>query len=394
MKKLTFSLILFYGLFSSFVYAQGEFVVEVNRINGSYIKTGPAIAPIQWVIPQDRTMNENNGTFIFPSSQPTQSIFSIDVSNGSTISNPVFTNLNEFQFDNSASTLYCFYQSGGQKTFASVDPATAIPTMIGTPMTAGLFQGFSTYDQNNHRYIFVDPPAFITTINAATGAVLTSPPIVFSSNATLVHMCYNNANDTLYGYFRDNNSSLFYLAWIDQLTGVATSLGQGTNVGSGMGCSAIDEANRQYIFLHNDPSGYFVVSVDITSGSIISNVQITTPDPLDNFYSLDYDNSQGKLYAIHWDNFIDETNSVAENSLSPVAIYPNPSNGVFNFTVKENDLLDGSIDIYDVFGKTVFSWRVQHPSTAIDLSGNAAGLYFYKMSDASGPVSTGKIILR
>ena len=120
--------------FSSF--SQGEFVVEINRTTGLLTKTGPAIAGIHYVSPNWRAYNENDGIFIFPSTDPTMSLFSIDVTNDSIISNPTWQKVAEFEFSDSLNILFGLTPdcANAVKYFASIDPITGIPTTIGNPI--------------------------------------------------------------------------------------------------------------------------------------------------------------------------------------------------------------------------------------------------------------------
>ena len=65
-----------------------------------------------------------------------------------------------------------------------------------------------------------------------------------------------------------------------------------------------------------------------------------------------------------------------------MAIYPNPSNGVFN--VQYNDIPVSNIDVVNVLGQIVKSVKIDSSklgtSESIDLSGNANGLYIINVS--------------
>lgn len=80
-----------------------------------------------------------------------------------------------------------------------------------------------------------------------------------------------------------------------------------------------------------------------------------------------------------------------------ITIYPNPNNGVF--TIKANDRLlmtNSRIDIYNVMAEKVYSQsNIQYPVFNINLSGQPAGVYLYRLTDISGDaISEGEIIIR
>ena len=235
-------------------------------------------------------------------------LYSIDVTNGSVVSSPLFPaagtqgNVREPQFDNTTETLYGVYQDTFSDYYlATIDPATGIHTQIGTSPVPGLIgtnQGMDTYDEIHHRYILLSSNTLYS-IDAQTGNTISSLPITSQSTGSLINICFNNANDTLYGLMLDNTSQLFFLVWIDTATGYATHIGNGTNLAAGNGGGAIDQANRRYIYSYSSQSGGYYVSVmSLDSGNVLFNNQIML-DSLDNVHSVKYDNVKQKLFAIH-----------------------------------------------------------------------------------------------
>jgi len=62
----------------------------------------------------------------------------------------------------------------------------------------------------------------------------------------------------------------------------------------------------------------------------------------------------------------------------PMHVYPNPSNGVFSL---ESDLKLDNIRVHDLYGKLVFSTRVNQKITLIDLSNLDNGVYFLQAAN-------------
>lgn len=78
------------------------------------------------------------------------------------------------------------------------------------------------------------------------------------------------------------------------------------------------------------------------------------------------------------------------NLLSNIAIYPNPSDSIFNIDWNTGDAL--SIKVFDITGKQIFSKRnIQNNSYQLDLSGYAQGIYLLNLN-MNGKTATQKIV--
>ncbi|MDD3773658.1 MAG: T9SS type A sorting domain-containing protein [Weeksellaceae bacterium] len=77
--------------------------------------------------------------------------------------------------------------------------------------------------------------------------------------------------------------------------------------------------------------------------------------------------------------------SVDDIAFENIEIYPNPTNGILNFTEPVKN-----ITIYDISGKTVKTRS--ETSKIIDLSGLAKGVYIVKGVTQGGKTFEGKII--
>jgi trimeric autotransporter adhesin len=76
-----------------------------------------------------------------------------------------------------------------------------------------------------------------------------------------------------------------------------------------------------------------------------------------------------------------------ENTSSAFSIYPNPSNGIFNFQSEEN----GVLEIYNAQGQLVRMDFIRPDLFAIDISEEAKGIYSWKFSATT--ISYGKLIV-
>lgn len=308
--------------------AQGEFVVEINRVSGHYIKTGPAIDPVTFIYPGERSYIQSESVYILPTATPT-ALYSIDVNDGSVLASPGISNLSQFEYSDILQTLVAMEQSGGVKTLVHVDRFSGNYAAVGPSTPAGLYQGFSSFDQEQNRYIYLGPPSVLYTLDAATGAEIFSPALQLQPGEFLVHFEYDHTDNTVYGLLQDNNQGLWFLCRVDSETGAIERIGAGTAYGIGNGSSTIDEAARQYIYLYYD-NGYHITSLNINTGLVVHHAIATMLDPGDNLFNLEYDFSEQRLFSIHWDSLIEAEDGQWRPTASP------PAGSVWNMCANGN----------------------------------------------------------
>lgn len=81
-------------------------------------------------------------------------------------------------------------------------------------------------------------------------------------------------------------------------------------------------------------------------------------------------------------------NAVIDNKIS---IYPNPSSDQIKFLLP-NKFKSGLFKLYNITGKSVFSFIYQSPDIILEKSVLASGIYFYRITDDSGEMFAGKIV--
>ena len=92
-------------------------------------------------------------------------------------------------------------------------------------------------------------------------------------------------------------------------------------------------------------------------------------------------------------NLIDVPVGIETTAKPVVGVYPNPNNGTFTFSI-QNGKAGSALRIYDVFGKMVHGSTLLSGTNPIDISGNAAGVYFYKVVVDDREVGSGKLIVK
>jgi uncharacterized repeat protein (TIGR03803 family) len=75
-----------------------------------------------------------------------------------------------------------------------------------------------------------------------------------------------------------------------------------------------------------------------------------------------------------------------------IIIYPNPSNGIFTIEQSAEKQI-GVIEVYNVLGEKVFKSSFSAPRFTLDLSGQPAGIYFYRITAEDGKcMGSGKLV--
>jgi hypothetical protein len=380
-------------------YSQGEFIIEINSTNGSFIKRGPAISGIVYIYPDDRAYDESTGIFIFPSATINHSLYSMNVVNGSIVHNPLIGDINAFQFDNALNILYGIErdQPNNSKFLISINQVTGSFTRIGNSLpNSSVYSGnLSTFNKLNHTYIFLAPPNILYSIDASNGNVISNPTLVLSSGENIINFTIDNSTGILYGLLQDNNLQKGFLVSIDPTTGTNTRIGLGTTFSSTNGSSTIDEANQQYIFMYSDGLGaYAITTLDISTGNLIYNNTITPLTGLDNVFSLKYDNIHGRLYSIHWDDSIEPVQSINDFiGHSIINIFPNPFSSQ---TILNTDkvLKNATLTLYNSLGMVVRQMiNLNGKSITLHRDNLSSGIYWVHLSEDNQTIDNDKLII-
>lgn len=89
------------------------------------------------------------------------------------------------------------------------------------------------------------------------------------------------------------------------------------------------------------------------------------------------------------------TTGIEENKIETnLAVYPNPSNGMFILEIGNSQYNDNyEIIVLNVNGETIYQSSIQNQKTSIDLSSQSKGNYFVKVTDGITTL-TKKILIR
>jgi len=386
MKYLKFTFIVLFNLIINSSYSQGEFVVEIDRTTGHITKTGLPVQPgIIYVYPNWRVINENSGIYIFPIGSPSSLLLSYDFSNGSVINSPLYNSmLGELEFSNSLNTLYGLFSDWtyNVKYFVSINPITCDTAIIGNPIPTGnKFQGKSTFDQINNKYIFINHPDTLYSIDATNGNVISKPVLNLLSNSQMLcEIAFDDSTNILYGLLYDNNN--YFLCSINPSTGDVTKIGTGSTL-LNCGSAAIDAKNNQFMCIYFASDDYHITTFDLVTGNIVYDKIINPlPDPIDNVLSLKYDNTREKLFSIHWDNNFEDTIGFEELFQEHVAFFPNPI--IDNLTINVSQKC--TIEILNTQGQIIKTINSNGTMITIDIADFSSGVYILKATTDIGVV--------
>lgn len=115
------------------------------------------------------------------------------------------------------------------------------------------------------------------------------------------------------------------------------------------------------------------------------NIEITSGDykPDIGYVDLQINPSLSLNCSNPSNKFNAETKSSTKiQNSTEVKLYPNPNTGVFTVTVSQKEVKDLNIELFDVFGKSVFKTKSNSVNTAINIQNLANGVYLVKLTSS------------
>ena len=80
------------------------------------------------------------------------------------------------------------------------------------------------------------------------------------------------------------------------------------------------------------------------------------------------------------------------SSIKMIKVYPNPSAGKIIVSLVNGE--EGQLEIYNINGQIILKKPLIKSQTAIDLTGEVPGIYFYRFINYNGNVFSGKVVLK
>jgi len=314
------------------------------------------------------TYDHTNGTYIYwgPDSQQTYRIFSMGVNDETTLASPSTSEHPiELEFDLETGITYGIASgSSASKDIISVDLQDGSSQLVASlPEVSAIAIGSSTYDSNSKRYMFYgvdDSYNFrLYTVNVNTGLVEHSPIInEADKNGRINFFEYDNQRDILYGLYSEVDSSMYdpftfmyyrkgYLAEIDLATGDYTVLSQtpileGYFMGFQVGGVAYDQMSGTYILRGTNDSGYVLLTINSSDGSVVSSV--ASPGIV---WELQVDNIS--FATTFYNPVSNEENELLEN----IEVYPNPVATDLTVEIEQTEYSNLNFEIRNILGQLV-----------------------------------------
>ena len=291
---------------------------------------------------------------------------------------------------------------------ASIDPNTAVFTkLVGLPGINGYTVATNcvTFDDVNNRYIFLgcgfNGYCNLYSIDVVTGNIISNPPFQsnLNQNDYIIELQFDNSSNTLYALHWDNSENMMYLVSINPGTGSFVkihSLQGVTNIDTVPNYSTFDEINHRFIFRGGDDNGNrYLYSVNVNNGNIISNpVFPVMNNPNDNLIELQFDNSNGNLYGLHWESNTPLATVDNEMINNKFKIYPNPiiDNSKIVLDKQYNEI---NAFIYNNIGQMVKKIKTNNSSEVyISRENLVSGQYFIAIICDHLFVGSDKIIIK
>ncbi len=320
------ALFIFLLLRMSDLFAQTEYLVSIDTLNGNYTKI-KSIPGVKWinVLPSYITFDENNGVYFFKGDDANniQCIYSIEATTGNILSKPAFPvfpdpkdNLLEFQYDNVTGKLYGLHWNNAKKTefLVSIDPLAGTFTIIDSIPGVKWIRtnNFTIFDEKNHLYMFSGSPNtvdwYLYSVNVLTGKVVSKPKYLNFTDPkdNISDFKFNNTTHKLYGLHWDDSEKRESLVTLDSGTAKMTivdSLPGVKWIHTTPNYTTIDEKRNHLFFRGGGSAGdWYLYTVDLATGKIIRKFPFPKLcNPKDNVIELHFDKVTDKLYGLHWD---------------------------------------------------------------------------------------------
>jgi PKD repeat protein len=123
-----------------------------------------------------------------------------------------------------------------------------------------------------------------------------------------------------------------------------------------------------------------------------SKVDMTKPGVYFVSYSLTDPSGNKALTAQRLVQVVDFTGIEELGSNTNLSVYPNPSNGMFTVSAKNNTNIT-NIKVMDILGKVVYSQSMKTNNTQVDITNMNKGLYMIILEDDNNKSYSGKIVV-
>lgn len=355
--------------------SQGEWVVEMNPLTGSFAAVGPMLEEISLVYVNSQCKDEVNGQYIFRT--PPNDIFAVDISNGEIVDEgsmpttiPAYTYLDFHCWESCDSllvigrdnlvtyTFLAFYDRFNSDELSMIGDSlpddNPEPWSFSTMTTA-----FDPVSRNV--YMHSSYANVLRVIDVLSGEITETFPV----NVSPLFLAFDEVNGKLYALEFSSNS--YRLMRFDTDTNDFVQIGQPfTSISSGHLTSTIDGNNQRLILTRSNTfNGSFVTTIDLNTGALLADVMTMPGDPGGgpfggpNTVNGQYFNSTDQLITLHWGTGSNiHTNTTAlTDPASTARIVPNPNQGDFRIDLDESRVETYHVRIVNLTGQVLYENR-------------------------------------
>ncbi|RYZ50077.1 MAG: T9SS type A sorting domain-containing protein [Sphingobacteriales bacterium] len=290
----------------------------------------------------------------------------------------------------------------------TIDPVTGVFTKVkDIPGVHWVMMGSTTYDSDNHRYVFkgsADQASWhLFTIDAVTGNTVSSPtyPAASGTSSGTVHrLQYDHAMQKYFGLTWNNDENQEFLVEVDPVTGFYTQVGAVQGLSS-LSKASYDEAHHRFMVVGPDFGGiWHLYSIDVNTAAVVSSP--TFPElssPTKNVIEFQYDNASEILYALHWDpTQVDSIETTGISNMQPgnrlFDVYPNPFADQVKIALP-GTFREVSTELTNALGQVVRQQTDHNTSTlTLHRNGLASGVYFIMVTGDRQNMGTQKVVIK
>jgi len=301
--------------------------------------------------------------------------YSIDVINGLIVHDPVLGgNIIGIEYNCNDSLFYGLYESSGNYSIATLNPATGIVNALATVNNMdGAVAGSFFIDVTLNQYGFVAASGAnfeLRTYQLPSGNLATSN--LFPDN--IVGLEYSPVQNAVFGLW--NNGGTYQLEQINTSTGNHTSIAilSGVNPGFIAEAQSVDHAGHYTFRGFNSGNQLSIFSIDLSNGTVL-------------YSFLNDDNSSG-FESSHCANvFMSIKNEVSDS----IQIFPNPASQ--ELKIKSPRTITSAV-LYDLLGNEVTRFKnIDQNDFSLNISELNNAMYILQLNNSDGSSLIRRIII-
>jgi|GEM_PF-6479126 hypothetical protein len=369
--------------------AQTEFLVTVNPTTGTD-SIIDSLHGVNWIYDGTSAFDKNNHRYFFEGKDfgGNVRLYTIKATDATISSQPIISSqTGGFCYDDSSNTLYGLYLNSplGQMYLASFDTLTAAASVIDTLPDKGISAGTTFFDNATHTYVLLSANSFYS-FNVISRKISITP-----APANLGELEFDNVTGIPYGLITIPSLKKMIFVSLNISKGTYTTLDTLPTMAYTSDQNSFNELGDIYTFCN----GTNLYSVSASSDNVVSSpvfpVGMTYPA---NVIELQYDNSDGVLYALHWGPVItDGITNITNNGYSGFELYPNPTSSLSVLRLnKQYEKID--VSVYNSLGQSVSkSTKINAKDIEINNEAFPSGIYFISVIADNRYLGTRKLVI-